>query len=324
MECRRCASREPYITLDKVHLECRSCFLESCIKKFRSTIGRSQVLRNNDSVLLSYSGGPSSSALLELVKSSITSDLRREQKLIPSILHVDTQSVLEPDKHPSEFMGVRRQNLDSLLTNLRAAYPAWPIYWTTLETCMIAEPKQAILARYIDNCDEGAHLLSNDDAHMALRQSMSESGDTTDRQQFIADTNKEFITRVADEINRTIVEPEAKIKFILMGSSSTQLANDLMVDVILGRGALIRSRVSVCDKSYPVPILRPMREFTKKEIAYYLRARNLDPPTQPNLLTLSDRKSSIQRATEAFLAKLNIDYPATYNTLLKTGNKMKD
>lgn len=321
--CRRCGSCRPYIIIDKVHLECRECFLESCNKKIRSAIGKSKLVRNNDAILIAYSGGASSCALLDLIKNSMDSDTRREQKFRPSILHIDTESVLEPHKRLDEFQTTRKRALEELLSRLMAAHPSWPIYWTSIETSTTSDCNSQNFVRYKGSCDNGSHLLSNDDAHMAFHRCLDGMADLTDKQQFVTDKCVQLIARVADEINLSLSKPEDKFKFVFTGSTATQLANDLLVDVILGRGATIRSRVSICDEAHPVPVMRPMRDFSKKELAYYLLARRLEAPVRPNLLTMAERRSSIQTATECFLTKLYVDYPSTYSTLLKTGNKMQ-
>lgn len=321
--CRKCGS-QPFVILDKVHVECRSCFLESCNKKLRSTIGKSKLIRNNDPILVACSGGPSSAALLDLIRCSNTSDLRREQKFRPSILHVDVQSAIQSDL-TSCFEG-RRAKLFDLLEHLRQSYPDWPLYWTSLEMVM-ADSAVASGSfssyRSIEDIDNNCRLLSNHDAHTSLTKALS-SSDLTDKHQKALELCSTLVNQVAAQINESMRDSNDRFKYLFTASSATQLANNLLVDVILGRGSTIRSTVSICDRRPTVPVLRPMRDFSKKEIAFYLQARGIESRIQENLVTNADRKSCIQTLSEAFLSKLHTEYPSTYSTLLRTGNKMQN
>lgn len=253
------------------------------------------------------------------------SDTRREQKFRPSLLHIDTQSILHPVSNVDEFKNERLIQLHKVLNYLKHTYPSWPIYWTTIETTTVIDSDKEIYARYTDSQDldsNAPQLLLNNEAHLSLQRSIKDSKDLTDRIKFVSDTCDKFISTLASRINSAITREEDKIKYVFTGSTATQLANDLMVEVILGRGSTIRSTVGVCDNRHEIPVMRPLRDFSKKEIAYYLNARKIEPIMQPNMLTAVDQKSSIQAATESFLNKLYVNYPSTYSTLLKTGNKM--
>lgn len=321
--CRRCGS-EAFIVLDRIHVECRSCFLESCNKKLRSTIGKSKLLTNNDPVLIAYSGNASSTALLDLIKNSIEFNFRREQKFRPSILHVDMQSICDPDQEASQ----RLSKLDTFLSATKSNYPKWPIYWTTIE--MIAQENNCdtnspICLKYEDHLSETpsvGDLLDSQAALNCLRTALLNL-DLTDKQHYLRKSTIDLIARAASSINKSINYSD-QFSCIFTASSATQLANNLLVDVILGEGSTCHSTVSICDSRWATPIVRPMKEFSKKEIAFYLRARQLAHAPQINPTTLSESRASIQKLTESFLSKLSADYPSTYSTLLRTGNKLQD
>lgn len=324
-KCRKCGC-QPFIALDKILVECKQCFLESCGKKFRTAIGKSGLNKTNYPILVAYSGGPSSSALLDLIQSVLDSDNRRRQKFTPSILHVDTQLVLSQGD-----LGLTQQErlvrLKGILDNVHNTHPTWPLYYTTLEMCNVEEnsdePSTTPLYHKYDPSDD--IRLCGGDSITARQKSLLDkikSLDLTDRQQFVEDGCNHLIVHVASQINSSFTRSEDCFKYLFKGNNATQLANNLLVDVILGRGSTIGACVSICDNRFSIPVVRPMRDFSKKEIAFYVLAKNIKSFLEPNLVTFAEPKSSIQTATESFLSKLYDDYPSTYNTLLRTGDKM--
>jgi len=330
--CRKCGGT-PYIILDKVHIHCKECFLEFCNRKIRSTIGKSKLVKNNDPILIAYSGGPSSCALVDLIWNSIQSTTGRQQNFRPSLLHVDVQSLLQ-DEHHEIDTETRVKNLSRLLDRLSTTYPAWPIYWSTIESSFCPAESSGQLLQYatydrMNRVEHHLHLMDDPTASHKMWDSVRAKRDPTDRQQYVRDKIAEYINYLASRISASRVSPQGdcslgSISYLFTASSSDRLANNLLVDVIIGRGATICNAVRVCDPRPEIPLMRPMRDFSKKEVVFYLHARGLLPQVVPDKLTSKSRKSSIQVATENFLTKLYVDYPSTYSTLLRTGNKMQD
>ncbi len=50
------------------HHSLRTCFLAGCVHKFRSAFGKANIVRNGEAVTLAFSGGTSSTAMLNLAK----------------------------------------------------------------------------------------------------------------------------------------------------------------------------------------------------------------------------------------------------------------
>lgn len=319
--CRKCKN-SAFILLDKVHAECEACFLESCNKKIRSAIGRSQLLSNNDSVLLAHSGGPSSSALLDLLQNSFASGQRREQKFRPCILHIDSQ-IIEQMRYGCDKLEAetRAEKLRNFLVGTKKRYPDWKLFWTTLESIASTPPDKP--REFLDP-DSSEHIIdvfksiANLSAEFA--QNVEKQGDLTSMQDYAQKCIRDLINSAYSSIKLHV---QIDLKLVFVGSNATRLANEMLVKVILGEGATVQDAVSICDTTSKVPIMRPLRDFSSKEIAYYLKARGIDASLDQELTTYKERKSCIQRLTEDFLGKLNTDYPATYNTLLRTGSKMQ-
>lgn len=324
--CKRCGS-DPFIILDKVHIECRACYLESCNKKLRSTIGKTKLLRNNDPILIAYSGGQSSRALLELIKNSIDSSTsHRQQKFRPSILHIDMETSLTSSH--SRQNHERATNLKMKLDNIHQINPDWPIFWSTIETYYSEDPQQSTYSRYFPGQpfeEKSLNDLVRNEGNIAKIASSLKDCDLTIRQYTLQSILNDLLVRVASRINDNLTDKGDRFRYILYGSSATQLSQDLLTNVILGNGDKMRTIVSV-SHSYPdqfISVLRPLKDFSKKEVAFYLRATGIEPLCDLGPETLAGRKASIQNLTEAFLSKLYVDYPATYSTLMRTGNKMQ-
>lgn len=219
----------------------------------------------------------------------------------------------------------RRKAFGSILADTHVSFANWPLYWTTLEMFMRPTPTPYMIYDSNDDLDDLKYdALFQDSESSDLFHKKLNQMELTDKQKYVQTILAELMCSVANQINSSFSNPKQKYKFIFSGSSATHLANNLLVDVILGHGATIRSTVDICDRTHSVPIFRPLREFSKKEIAFYLLGRKLKYHVKTDLSTCTNRKASIQRATESFLSKLYVDYPSTYSTLLRTGNKMQD
>lgn len=317
--CRRCGQSPPFIVLDRVHIECKICFLESCNKKIRSTIGKSKLVKLNDKVLVAFSGGSSGTALLYMIKNSFECTVGRQQTFRPSILHIDTNC--RPYRGDLTDGKDRRHGaLKNFLSETSRRYQEWDLYYTTIEQCVNLDNGLPVSWARYNQCSKKIEDLIVD-ANIECLETKMKDLDSTQKQQYIQEQIPKLLSQVATCLNYLCKE-EDKIKFIFVGSTSTKLATDFLVNVILGLGSTSNPTVSVCDRRFDVPLFRPLRNFSKKEVAFYLRARDLNHHLDTNLATLVEGKSSIQKLTEGFLTKLYIDYPATYSTLLKTGSKL--
>lgn len=324
--CRKCGS-DPYIILDKVHFECRVCFLESCNRRIRSTMGKTQLLKNNDAVLLSYSGGPSSTALLDLIKDSIaTGKSRREQKLEPSILHIDTREDLIDPK-------VRIGRLTFLLNEVYSRYPDWPLYWTTIESASRSSP---VIHRFDPSSFEG---LKEDEIISDQLMMMNICVETRTK---LCDSNSQDPERDHQERSMLIVErlceigkhlctKELSFKFLFTGDNATTISNNVMKSVIFGQGDKMNTLAAVTCPGLHVntrstythcclPIMRPLRDFTARELAFYLRLKAISQPVQfePTL-----RYSRIADRVETYLASLDEIHSSTYSTLTSLATRMR-
>lgn len=69
-----------------------------------------------------------------------------------------------------------------------------------------------------------------------------------------------------------------------------------------------------------VKILRPLKQFDVKELAFYNYLNDLEPISirQP----FESSSNSIQSLIKTFVDNLQLEYPATVSTIVKTGDKL--
>lgn len=69
----------------------RDCFLKYAIHKFRSTIGKARMVKPNESVVLAFSGGLSSSCMIQLVKQGLEVSQSHNMRMIfkPILLYIE-------------------------------------------------------------------------------------------------------------------------------------------------------------------------------------------------------------------------------------------
>ncbi|KFW84049.1 Cytoplasmic tRNA 2-thiolation protein 2, partial [Manacus vitellinus] len=71
-----------------------------------------------------------------------------------------------------------------------------------------------------------------------------------------------------------------------------------------------------------VMVVRPMRDYTAKEIAFYNHFFNIPTVIVPPLFTKRREKPSIHHLIERFLLGLQEDFPSTISTVYRTGEKL--
>ena len=124
---------------------------------------------------------------------------------------------------------------------------------------------------------------------------------------------------------RNVVERIAKgngYDYIMLGDCGSNIAVRILADIAQGRGSQLPYSVAFKDGRSAVPVLRPMREFTKKEIQFYNCFSNVTSFTIPSFTTKAFGHASIHRLTEALIVGLQASFPSTVNTVLKTGDKI--
>ncbi|XP_054054825.1 cytoplasmic tRNA 2-thiolation protein 2 isoform X1 [Rissa tridactyla] len=110
---------------------------------------------------------------------------------------------------------------------------------------------------------------------------------------------------------------------VMTGESCTRVAIKLLTNLALGRGAFLAVDTGFVDNRHgDVMVVRPMREYMAKEIAFYNHFFDVPTVIAPPLPTKRQEKPSIHRLIERFLLGLQEDFPSTISTVYRTGEKL--
>lgn len=298
--CRRC--NEKAVMVHGKDSLCRECFLAYCTHKFRGTLGKSKQIKRGEKILIAFSGGMSSSAMLHMIKEGLREASHKKLSFYPVLLFIDESSIF-----PTECKNEEIINNEIYKILLDSEFPA---YISQIE--MI----------YCDEKNTFYHSL-NDQMHSVFDNYTREKKlllDALDcfkslscKEDFIKNIRYKLIVNIAKHIDCTK---------IFVGESATWLAVQLLSSLSQGRGANISDETSFIDGRYIIPILRPMREFLSKEIAMYNHFLNIPFQIKCTLSTKADFKASILRLTENFVVGLQSQFPATVSTIYRIGNKL--
>ncbi|XP_040183735.1 cytoplasmic tRNA 2-thiolation protein 2 [Rana temporaria] len=91
--CMKCRESPAVLIIRVGDAFCRSCFREYFVHKFRAALGKNRVVFPGEKVLLAYSGGPSSSALIQQVQEGRSCDAPKKLRFEPAILFIDEGAV---------------------------------------------------------------------------------------------------------------------------------------------------------------------------------------------------------------------------------------
>nr|XP_048271033.1 cytoplasmic tRNA 2-thiolation protein 2-like [Myodes glareolus] len=109
----------------------------------------------------------------------------------------------------------------------------------------------------------------------------------------------------------------------MTGESRTRLAIKLMTNLALGRGAFLAWDTGFSDERHgDVVLVRPMRDHTLKEVAFYNHLFGVPLVLRPAIHTKAPEKASIHRLIEAFILSLQTLFPSTVSTVYRTSEKL--
>ncbi|KAM9302030.1 cytoplasmic tRNA 2-thiolation protein 2 [Gastrophryne carolinensis] len=330
---------------------CRSCFKEYFVHKFRAMLGKNRVVYPGEKVLLAYSGGPSSSAMIQQVQEGLSRNAPKKLRFIPAILFIDEGAVF------GQSWEDREQVLYEIHSILKAT--SFPFHIVPLEELFCLPPSVLQMA-FPENSEQSGNYkqlvgsfleqqsapvedaisgvaerlgqMSSADAmspecsdfltlcrppaeHTTALIRMFNSAKTmTAKQELLHTLRGHLILHVARKYGYSKV---------MSGESCTRLAVNLLANISLGRGAFLALDTGFSDTRFgDVVIVRPMRDYSMKEISFYNRLFNVSSVFISSLDTKASGNSSIQHLSETFITKLQADFPSTVSTVYRTSEKL--
>ncbi|XP_023243040.1 cytoplasmic tRNA 2-thiolation protein 2-like [Centruroides sculpturatus] len=243
--CRRC-NEKASIVHGKDSF-CRSCFLAYCTHKFRGTLGKSKQIKRGEKILIAFSGGMSSSAMLHMIKEGLKEASHKRLSFHPILLFIDETSIFSTINDENE------ENKEIYKVMLDIGFPS---YITRLE--MVYHDEKSVFYQSLDA--SYFNFINYNKEKKLLMEALDSFKSLSSKENFIKNLRYNLIMDIAKNVD---------CSKIFVGESATLLAIRLLSDLAQGCGANIADETGFVDGRYAIPILRPMREFLNKEIAMY-------------------------------------------------------
>ncbi|KAL7830938.1 hypothetical protein SRHO_G00304400 [Serrasalmus rhombeus] len=339
--CVKCKESTAVLIIRLGDAFCRSCFKEYFVHKFRAMLGKNRVIFPGEKVLLAVSGGPASSSMLAQVQEGLSRDAPKKLRFVPGIIYIDEGGACGQSAE-------EREKAVALLENILRK-TGFPYYIVPLEQVFglpdsVLEPvscspegsglsyKAAVVQYIQQNEVKQRHSESaGEEAQDAMARLSVHSQYGPEHRQALERLFSSLKTLTAKEdmlqtLRQHLILHTARISGyskVMMGDSCTRLAIKLLSNISLGRGAALAADTGFSDPRYgDVVIVRPMRDYSSKEIAFYNRLFGVQSVFIPGLDTKVPDKASIQRLTESFIIKLQADFPSTVSTIYRTSEKL--
>nr|CAD7597400.1 unnamed protein product [Timema genevievae] len=298
--CRKCNEKPAEVVLRLKDPYCRSCFLAATTHKYRASLGKSKQMKDDTHVLLAHSGSQSSLALLHLVWMGLQETTHKRHVFNISVIYIDEGIIFghSVKQRSTTYAAVMDQ-----VHNFHFSF-----YATTLSRVFCDNTENTCLL------NPDLPLEEEDELDLKLLALFKNVTSLTSKEDLLLKLRNQLLVRVAKEL---------KCSKVFVGESSTRLAVKILTNVALGRGAHLSLDVGFCDsRDGAIKVLRPMRDFTNKEVAFYNFFNKLEPVVISSLGTKADTQASIQKLTEKFVTDLQDNFPATVSTVFRTGEKL--
>ncbi|XP_047646206.1 cytoplasmic tRNA 2-thiolation protein 2 [Phacochoerus africanus] len=339
-KCVKCKEGLPVVVIRAGDAFCRDCFKAFYTHKFRAVLGKNRLIFPGEKVLLAWSGGPSSSSMVWQVLEGLSRDSAKRLRFVPGVIYVDEGAAC------GQSAADRAKTLAEVKLVLHALGFPWHV--VALEEVFGLPP--SVLRRCApEPAGTGAaykvavdHFLQQQCALGAEREEQLSHPCPRDPEPPAAPptaTQTEALCRLFDSV-KTLTAREELLQTlrthlvlhvarthgyskVMTGDSCTRLAVRLLTSLALGRGAFLAWDTGFSDERHgDVVVVRPMREHTLKEVAFYNRLFAVPSVFTPAIDTKAPEKASIHRLMEAFLLRLQARFPSTVSTVYRTSEKL--
>ncbi|XP_058011117.1 cytoplasmic tRNA 2-thiolation protein 2 isoform X1 [Ahaetulla prasina] len=353
--CVKCKDGSPVVSIRAGDAFCKSCFKDYFIHKFRAMLGKNRCIYPGEKVLLAFSGGLASSSMLRQVQEGLNREAAKKLRFRPGIIYIDEGAVC------GRSLDERAKTCRQVGAILRATgFPCHLVFLEEvfdLPTSVLNSLTQSPLDQ-APSYKEAVAVFTRwqqqqrekrADAATSLEDQLAEcSMQGFPWQERLAVLNEagsslashaEELARLFGGVKSLTAKEELLQTFrthlmlhvarrngytkVMVGDSCTRVSVRLLTNLSLGRGAFLAMDTGFLDSRYgDVLILRPMREYPAKEIAFYNYLFGVPTVFMPGLDTKASDRASIHLLIESFLCKLQSEFPSTLSTVYRTGEKL--
>uniref|UniRef100_A0A8C8C679 Cytoplasmic tRNA 2-thiolation protein 2 n=1 Tax=Oncorhynchus tshawytscha TaxID=74940 RepID=A0A8C8C679_ONCTS len=326
-KCVKCKENTTVLIIRAGDAFCRGCFKEYFIHKFRAMLGKNRVIFPGEKVLLAVSGGPASSSMLSQVQEGLSRDAPKKLRFVPGIIYIDEggasgQSMEERKRAVAQLESVfRATNYHYHIVHLEQVLS---LPSSVLEAGSSATGKPPTGSSYKAAVDHLIPTRKNQNQHPDLSVENAQSH-----------LSNLSMQEVQNGVTSPITPEHTQALKRLFASVRTPTAKEDLLHTLrhtlcieLWQQQLCHFEMLLCSQGFSDPrhgdvvIVRPMRDYSSKEIAYYNRMFDIPSVFIPGLDSKAQDKASIQRLTESFVTKLQTDFPSTVSTIYRTSEKL--
>ncbi|KRZ11556.1 Zinc metalloproteinase nas-4 [Trichinella zimbabwensis] len=290
--CVKCSNLGEVILHEK-DVFCRRCFKRYCLHKFRLSLGRYRLFRNNETALIYLDGSASSVFLFRIVTELVTRTDPKKMLLRPIFVHIiesgnnqsgckDFQALIDL-VHSNNF----KLNLFSLADIYQKSF-------SEVSHCQQWKDDQEKIDILFQHCSSATVKL-------------------------------ELLQRLKTMLLYKIAR-YYETCFVMLSCNSTLLSGRVLSHIAQGRGDQIPDEVAVIDKRWPgVQFLRPLCELSEPEICFYNYFFNNGCISFPSVMTLTNHlleEESIQRESKLFIHELQSKFTSTVSTVFSSVSKL--
>lgn len=311
--CVKC-SQNGHVVLNGKDVYCQTCFDDYCAHKFRSSFGKHKIFQPpNERVVIAVSGGPTSTGILvDLIRRSCSADAHKRLQIQPEILHlVESDPNLPPGQ--DDLAWIESLNGQDI-----------PLHLAHISSIFDDDSAFDIVATKVEPRNFQLPTLAGSSHYPSLIKLLDSFSNDTSRIDFYRRLKTYLLVRCAKKLG---------IRFLIVGETCTALSSRILSNTTQGRGGQTRDDVHVLDLRWADPesggvrIVRPLREFQSREIAYYnhfhhlFDASGFSYETSPSLPSPL-QSSTLQSVSDDFVEDLQSRFPATVSTLFASASKL--
>lgn len=330
--CVKCKVHPPAVLLRVGDPYCRGCFNDYFIHKFRAMLGKNRIIFPGEKVLLAVSGGPSSCSMLHQVQEGLSVNAHKKLRFTPGIVFIDEGALT----------GRSLEDRNKTNCELKALFEStgFPFHIIPLER-VLELPTSVLMQPHLPSTESATSYkvavgeFDQNNQIIAVQppgqqQELTDVCEvhTLELQRLMASVKThtardELLSTLRQHLLLHTARSEGYSK-LMLGDSCTRLAVKLLSSISLGRGAQAALDTGFSDTRYgDVVAVRPMRDYTAKEIAFYNHLFSVPSVFIPGLDFKTSDKDSIQRLTESFVTKLQTEFPSTVSTIYRTSEKLQ-